>query len=261
MRLATVIVALALSAPAAALDCIDRDITGALPADESVDQPINALVTVRVYGSAQFSELILRDEDDRKIAGTSQVFPAGSDAVVVFTPDGLLAPGVTYAAEVEWDDGQVDAAQTFTTVDEEDTEVPTEPEVVSVTQSHEEDEWGNWDSLLVDVQPATDANGLRYEVKISTDEAFTSPFVRFQFARGEQFTNDPCSIDEVALLDPAGLFVEVTAIDVAGNRSDGTLSEPREEGGVTTGGSGCSTSGVLGGLWLALPVLAIRRRR
>ncbi len=266
------------STPAHALDCVDWMVNGSMPTDQATAVPTNAQITVRLYSWHEDPPApVLFDAAGAVVTTTLDTHVQGTDKIFVLTPDADLAADSAYSVTVEhpFTDGPPTPVTSFTTGDWQDVNAPPEPLVNGVSASHETDEWGDWYSFIVAIDPIADESEYKHEVTlrdVNTDESF----VRWQLTPGEAFHDNPCNTDLAARLDPTNTEVTVRSFDIAGNISGEEVIGPQpgdtgdtgdtgptdSGGGGMTGGSRCDVAGAgaVGGLLFALPLLGLRRR-
>ena len=274
--------ALAAMAPAMALDCIGYELQGSLPADGAVAQPLNALVLVQAASDRPdaLSVLVRDGKTGTPIPAEIRAEHVGTIAQWVLRPDGLLEPVHLYQIEVHDEDDTILSALSFSTGTTTDEEPPSEPAVLSASSSHDTDTWGEWYAWTVEVSPAIDASGVRYQLELADSADFTDPLVRTGLQERVRLYDSPCNTDPAAQLDAATTWLRVSAVDVAGNISGSAVFEPpgpdtsgdtgtpddEDSGTAKESEGGCSATGRAGSplaAWSALVGLlgVLRRRR
>lgn len=270
------------SAPAWALDCVDYELRGSLPARDAVDQPVNAQVVVQTYSffAEGLSVVLLDGVTGAAVSVSETTSHFGTSGQWRLIPTAPLSPGQDYHVEIRDTEGTLRDTISFATGSAQDDTPPTAPSVLSAESSQETDTWGDWNTWSLALSPATDAHGVLYELELSPNEDFSGSFIRIGLDEAPFLRDTPCETDEVATWDAETTWIRVRAIDVAGNASDSTTAEPpgpsdtgtpteeeeeeesgkSEEGGCATLGGTASSAGLLGLVGL-VGLLARRRRR
>lgn len=239
---------------ALALDCDDFNLTDSLPVSGAHEQPQNTQIVLAAYASyVDDAPRLINAETGASISTTVTHFAHGTQHRWVLEPRSLLAPGTAYRAEL-LRGGEVADSISFITGSGTDVVAPDAPSVLGTDSAFASDTWGDWASFSVEIDPVADDAHVYYELTLTPlgGEAL----VRYSMTADARFFDDPCNSDEAGLLEADSAAVEVVAIDVAGNRSDG--------GGYTPpsgGGPGCSVAAAPAGLLAALLALAGARRR
>ncbi|MEL6346999.1 MAG: hypothetical protein AAFV53_28050 [Myxococcota bacterium] len=234
---------LMLATPAQALDCVDYELQGSMPAHESTDLPINARMVLKIYAwsTDDMTVRMVEDVSGDDVATSIETFDEATQAFLIVTPDADLSPSTAYRVEILRDDAVEDIVR-FTTGTGADETAPSDPSVLDTDFQSQTDEWGDWNTFSVDIDPSTDERtAVMYRIEIG-DETFSAPLVRYALSAQARMSDDPCNSDEAGNSDPAAVWVQVSAIDAAGNVSGSDVYEPEEEtgGGEDSGDPGDS---------------------
>jgi hypothetical protein len=245
--------------PAHALSCLFGPVDGH-PRDGAVDVPTNvvAVVTSLETQGDQVSAQIL-DADGQVVPARVEVHEQRWEQVLTITPDAPLEPGGVYRLVASTADGPSPVENTFTVGAGPDTAAPSEPLVLSVERIRESTEWGNTDQVFVEVGPP--AETVWHEVALIDEggAVVTGPVRLTDGVETLRFGAGLCDVDADLPDSLEGLRVQVTAVDLAGNRSGQVVEEDiRTRGGCASLPVGGAV-GLLGALGLG--GLLLRRRR
>lgn len=259
---------LALSSPAHALDCLAHGVGQMLPVDGAVAVPTNAMPVVELYGGGalEAEELVLElaDADGGAVPVSVEVVAEGDPMVVRLVPEAPLAAGAGYVLSAgfvwEWDDEGVVNQHHFVVGDGPDTTPPAPVAVVAVDEHHASGDWGPEHDLFFETGELPEPEASVLLLGLSTPDA---SWDRARIGADPVISHAYCTFDDAAEARASELTVELVVVDLAGNRSDASVTPPAAEEGRC--GTGCavlpaSTVGWLGGL-VGLVGLARRRRR
>jgi hypothetical protein len=206
-----------------ALSCEESGLQGSAPATTAVDVPVNAELVFSMLGD-NLRDLVLVD------AGTGAELPysltsqtEGLRTVYSVTPDELLSADTDY--DLSWRGPSESYTLELTTGAEVDETPSVAPIIDQVVADSVTDEWGTW--YRFDVVYAFDTldsvdPGDRYEVEIADNPDFNDATVRTAYGSPSRFGADPCWSSDGDFVKETDLrqWVRVTAVDMAGNRSE-----------------------------------------
>ena len=201
---------------------------------------------------------------------TTELDHKGSEAIITFSSDQAITG--PHNLIINHDDFQevieIDISE------EEDATSPQAPVSVNVSRDTVDDEWGGWDLIYIELEPAEEE--VIYRVETSLSGTFDDAVVTYQLAYqnkvslGRDYCDSNHTSEELRTLHN----VRITAIDLAGNESQATdvgiqlepdHGDPEVEEG--SGKEGCSSTGTRGMsnffsiLLAGLAILTGRRRR
>ena len=239
------------AADAHALSC-RHGFTDSIPSNHALDVPTNVAPVLLFAGGSEETELTLTHIESGRGIDFS-VTPLGSKNVLQIQPMEELLPNTKYALGLynQWYQMTGDSI-TFTTGSSADTTAPKEPKIIDIQRDFGRDYWGSWKWLDIELE-SSNADGL-YRIEVADNEAFDNSEVIYvdsydsvlYVGRGLCDQNMKTAANDVK-------WVRVSAIDLAGNQSDGPEAYA----------SGCSSVSQPANpllLLLTLPLLVFRRR-
>jgi MYXO-CTERM domain-containing protein len=140
-------------------------------------------------------------------------------------------------------------------VDSADTRAPERPTLLQARSVQWQTEQGDWQALEIPLGRRPN-EPVVYEVRFSSDgPSFEGDPLLAADASAIVFSDGPCGGDPAAHFEPDTFWVEVVAVDLAGNRSRPAVLEPGARR------SGCQTATGPAGAFALLGLLGLRRRR
>lgn len=270
--------ALALAAPAFALDCDFSD--RVLPSSGEVDVATSAApVLISPYPN-DGRDIWLEDAEGAPVTTTPELLQQEGNRFLRLVPAAPLSPGATYVVRAALPDETPAEATRFTVGEGPDTTPPTGGGLGEVSAAYDPDgEWGEERLISLSLQPATDEDPVYYEVQLAASADFSDAITVRSNYTSAFFGVGLCQTTWEALPLDTAFHLRARAVDLSGNATDwwtreATVmveAEPVDTGDTDdTGDTGevegtsrrCSAApGVAGWLWaVALAPLARRRR-
>jgi len=268
--------ALLSTTPAHALSCGDLDIADVHPSDGATEVPVNVVPVVRTYnyGSPEWvlDNLVVRLTDTgsgAEIAVEIEAIEEDGPSLKTWllhpeaelSPDTLFTLEISSAQENGWE-----RAFSFSTSAEIDLDAPEPATADSLIYDRDDDDWGSWRSLTVDLEGGDDHPGNWWRIEMADNADFEGAQVRASLSQPARYFHGPCDDDAVAADEPGETWVRVTTVDAAGNEAEPQVVHfDGPTGGTGAGSTGCSTvssrPGPLAAIAGLLGLVAVGRRR